>query len=278
VPELPEVETLRRGVDAEMTGRSVTEVTATGARTFRRHGAPDDFVARLRGRRLAVTARRGKYLLLHLDSGDVVVVHMGMSGQLLAADAGTPVGKHTHAVVTFDTDQQLRFVDPRTFGEVFITTADGPGAVVPELAHLGPEPLDEAMTPSVLAGVLRRRRTKLKPLLMEQQWIVGIGNMYADEILWTARLRPDRPADELTGGEARRLHRAMLAVLHDAITHRGSSLADEQYRDLYGRVGAYQALHNVYARAGLPCPRCATPIVRVRAYGRSTWTCPRCQR
>jgi formamidopyrimidine-DNA glycosylase len=146
------------------------------------------------------------------------------------------------------------------------------------LAHLGAEPLDAALTPAVLGGMLRARRTKLKPLLMEQQWLVGIGNMYADEVLWHAALRHDRSAAELSGREARRLHQAIVDVLCDAIRHRGSSLADEQYRDLYGRVGGYQAFHHVYDRAGIACPRCATPIVRVKAYGRSTWFCPRCQR
>jgi formamidopyrimidine-DNA glycosylase len=277
VPELPEVETLRRGVDAEMTGRTITEVIATGARTLRRYGAPGDFAGRLAGHRLVVTARRGKYLLLHLDDGDVVVVHMGMSGQLLVTDTCAPIGKHTHVVVTFDAARQLRFVDPRTFGEVFVSTGGGPLAGVPELAHLGAEPLDEAMTPATLAGMLRNRRTKLKPLLMEQQWMVGIGNMYADEILWAARLRHDRPASDLSGREACRLHVAIVGVLTEAIRHRGSSLADEQYRDVYGRIGGYQAFHNVYARDGQPCPRCATPITRAKAYGRSTWSCPRCQ-
>jgi formamidopyrimidine-DNA glycosylase len=278
LPELPEVETLRRGVDAEMTGRRITEVAATGARTLRRHGDRSTIARRLRGRRLVVTARRGKYLLLVLEGEAVIVVHMGMSGRLLMADPAAPMAAHTHVVLTFDGDRQLRFVDPRTFGEVFVSTVGGGPAVVPELGHLGPEPLDAAMTPEVLAGMLRTRRTKLKPLMMDQQWIVGIGNMYADEILWSARLRHDRRAAQLSAAESRRLYRAIRSVLGEAITHRGSSLADEQYRDLYGRLGGYQALHKVYDLAGVPCPRCATPVVRIRAYGRSTWYCPRCQR
>jgi formamidopyrimidine-DNA glycosylase len=251
---------------------------ATGARTLRRHVEPGAIVDRLRGQRLVVAARRGKYLLLILEGDDVVVVHMGMSGQLLVADPVAPMPKHTHVVLTFDADRQLRFVDPRTFGEVFVSVVGGSPSGVPELAHLGAEPLDAALTLRVLAGMLRSRRTKLKPLLMNQQWIAGIGNMYADEILWTARLRHDRNAAELSAAESRRLHRAILAVLSEAITHRGSSLADEQYRDLYGRVGGYQAHHQVYDRAGAACARCATPIVRIKAYGRSTWYCPRCQR
>ena len=278
MPELPEVETLRRGVDAEMTGRRITEVVATGARTLRRHRQPGDIVARLVGRRLVATARRGKYLLLLVDGGDVVVVHMGMSGQLLSAAPASPIGRHTHLVITFDAERQLRFVDPRTFGEVFVSTGDGSPGVVPELAHLGTDPLDAALTPAVLAGMLRLRRTRIKPLLMDQQWIAGIGNLYADEILWEARLRHDRRAADLGRGEARRLHRAMVGVLAEAITHRGSSLADAQYLDVQGQVGGYQAHHQVYDRAGLPCARCGAPIVRVKSYGRSSWYCPRCQR
>ena len=277
MPELPEVETLRRGVDAEMTGRRITDVAATGVRTLRRHLDPGAVAGRLRGRRLVATTRRGKYLLLVLEGEEVIVVHMGMSGRLLMAEPAAAMAPHTHVVLTFDGDRQLRFVDPRTFGEVFVSTMGGKSAVVPELGHLGPEPLSAAFTSQVLAGMLRSRRTKLKPLMMDQQWIVGIGNMYADEILWTARLRHDRSAAEVSAAESRRLHRAICGVLCEAITHRGSSLADEQYRDLYGRLGAYQALHKVYDLAGAPCPRCATPIVRIRAYGRSTWYCPRCQ-
>jgi formamidopyrimidine-DNA glycosylase len=278
VPELPEVETLRRGVDAEMTGRRITAVAATGARTLRRHLDAGAVAGRLRGRQLVTTARRGKYLLLILEGEEVIVVHMGMSGRLLMADPAAAMAPHTHVVLTFDGDRQLRFVDPRTFGEVFVSSIGEGSGVVPELGHLGPEPFAAALTPAVLAGMLRTRRTKLKPLMMDQRWIVGIGNMYADEILWTARLRHDRSTAQLSPAESRRLHRAIRSVLCDAITHRGSSLADEQYRDLYGRLGGYQALHKVYDLAGAPCPRCATPIVRIRAYGRSTWYCPRCQR
>ncbi len=277
MPELPEVETIRRDIVAEMSGRRITAVAATGLRTMRRYGAPDDFVARVQDRRLVEVGRRGKYLLLYLDSGEVVVVHLGMSGQLLAADRTVPLAKHTHVVLSMDSGADLRFVDPRTFGEVFVSAPTGANRTVPELAHLGVEPLDASTTPARLAAMLRSRRTRLKPLLLDQHWMVGVGNMYADEILWTASLRHDRPAAGLTGPEARRLHRAVVSVLRAAIDGRGSSLADEQYRDIHGRIGRYQERHRVYGRAGAPCPRCGTPIVRVTAYGRGTHLCPHCQ-
>jgi formamidopyrimidine-DNA glycosylase len=276
VPELAEVETIRRGVDAEFVGRRILEVQASGLRTLRRHQDPSEFVSRVDGRTLAATGRRGKYLLLELDGGDTVVAHMGMSGQLLMTPSAVPVAKHTHVVLGFEGGTDLRFVDPRTFGEVFVATAGG-SAVMAELAHLGFDPIADGLTPQQLAARLAPRRTKLKPLLMDQRFVAGIGNMYADEILFAARLGHDRTGSSLTPTEVRRLHRAMREVLTAAIEHRGSSLADVQYRDLYGQIGAYQKLHNVYARAGSPCPRCRTPIVRARAGGRSSFFCPKCQ-
>jgi formamidopyrimidine-DNA glycosylase len=148
---------------------------------------------------------------------------------------------------------------------------------VPELAHLGFDPLDDVMSWGQFGAVLQARKTKLKPLLMDQKVIAGIGNMYADEILWAAGLRPDRPSESLSSQEVRRLYRAMVETLQDAIKHRGSSLADEQYRDLFGEVGAYQGEHKVYDREGEPCRRCRSPIVRQKAAGRSTFSCPQCQ-
>ncbi len=278
MPELPEVETVRRGVDAEFVGRVIRSVAAGGVRTLRRHGHPGELVERVRGRRLLGTGRRGKYLTLGLDSGDVVVVHLGMSGQLLKAAAGDPPVKHTHVTFGFDGGAELRFVDPRTFGEVFVTAPAGSGGVLPELAHLGVDPLEGIPEQGTLAALLAGRSTRLKPLLMDQTRIAGIGNMYADEILFAAGLRFDRPAGSLTSAEVERLWRAMVTVLNAAIVHRGSSFADEQYRDLYGKLGGYQHLHTVYAREGRPCPRCGTPVERVRFGGRSNFFCAGCQK
>jgi formamidopyrimidine-DNA glycosylase len=277
VPELPEVETIRRDIDKEFVNKRIKKVEVTGVRSVRRHLNPADFVAKAEGRTVVGTRRRGKYLLLKLDSGDVLVVHLGMSGQLLRADPKDPVGKHTHVVLWFGAGPQLRFVDPRTFGELFVTAPEHLEAEVPELAHLGFDPIDDQMAWTRFGDILAARKTKLKQLLMDQRFVAGIGNMYADEILFTAGLRYDRNSAALTPQEIRRLYRAIVETLQEAIKHRGSSLADEQYRDLFGDVGDYQRLHNVYDREGEACPRCRSVITRVKASGRSTFFCPQCQ-
>jgi formamidopyrimidine-DNA glycosylase len=277
MPELPEVETIRRDIDKEFVNKRIKKVDVTNARSIRRHTTAEEFIARTAGRKLVGTRRRGKYLLLKLDSGDVVVVHLGMSGQLLRANPKEALGKHTHVVMSFAGAPQLRFVDPRTFGELFVTAPERLEEEVPELAHLGFDPIDEQMAWTRFGDRLAARKTKLKPLLMDQRFIAGIGNMYADEILFTAGLRHDRSSDTLTPQEIRRLYRAVVEILQDAIKHRGSSLADEQYRDLFGDIGEFQRLHNVYDREGEPCPRCRSTIVRIKANGRSSFFCPQCQ-
>jgi formamidopyrimidine-DNA glycosylase len=277
VPELPEVETIRRDLDKEFVGRRISNVDVSGLRSIRRHPHAKDFVKRLEGHKVAGVIRKGKYLLIKLESGDVLVAHLGMSGQLLLSDAQEPRHKHTHVVVTFTHGGELRFVDPRTFGEMFVTTPDELAEAIPELAHLGFDPLDQVMSWTRLAELLRARKTKLKSLLMDQRFIAGIGNLYADEILFAAGLRFDRSSDTLTAQEVRRLYRAMVETLQDAIKHRGSSLADEQYRDLFGEIGEFQTLHKVYDREGKACRRCRNPIVRIKANGRSTFLCAQCQ-
>jgi formamidopyrimidine-DNA glycosylase len=277
MPELPEVETIRRDIEKEFVNKRIRKVEVTNARSIRRHTTPQGFIARTEGRKLTGTRRRGKYLLLKLDSGDVLVVHLGMSGQLLRGNPKDPVGKHTHVVLSFVGAAQLRFVDPRTFGELFVTAPERLEEEVPELAHLGFDPIDQQMAWTRFADLLAARKAKLKPLLMDQRFMAGIGNMYADEILFGAGLRHDRSSDTLTPQEVRRLYRAVVETLQDAIKHRGSSLADEQYRDLFGDIGEFQRLHNVYDREGEPCPRCRSTIVRIKASGRSSFFCPRCQ-
>ena len=277
VPELPEVETIRRDLDKEFVTKRIRKVDVTHPRSVRRHQSAEEFTQRVEGRKLVGTRRRGKYLILSLDSGDVVVAHLGMSGQLLRARPKEPVAKHTHVVLTFAGPAQLRFVDPRTFGELFVTAPDHLEEEVPELAHLGFDPLDDHLTWTNFAGRLSARRAKLKPLLMDQKFVAGIGNIYSDEILFAAGLRHDRSSDDLRPEEVRRLFRSMVEILQEAIKHRGSSLVDEQYRDLFGEVGDFQRLHNVYDREGAPCPRCRATIVRVKANGRSSFFCPHCQ-
>jgi formamidopyrimidine-DNA glycosylase len=287
VPELPEVETLRRDLEKEVVGRRIKSVEVTGARAIRRHKTKAEFISRLEGHKITSVSRKGKYLVVALDptpgapgetQNDVLVVHLGMSGQVFRAkSAKEALPKHTHVVFTFSQGGQLRFVDPRTFGELFVTAAGEVEKVVPELAHLGFDPLEEIMSWNRFSDLLHARRVKLKPLLMDQQFLAGIGNIYADEILWAAGLRHDRLSDSLSSQEVRRLYRALVETLQDAIKHRGSSLADEQYKDLFGQVGDFQSLHKVYDREGQPCRRCRSPIARIKTQGRSTFLCEQCQ-
>jgi formamidopyrimidine-DNA glycosylase len=278
MPELPEVETLRRDLEREVVGKRIKSIEVHGLRAIRRHRTRKEFIGRLEGRRITAVDRKGKYLIVRLDSPDVLVVHLGMSGQLLRARGPKdPVARHTHVVFSFASGGQLRYVDPRTFGELFVTAADHLADDVPELAHLGFDALEQAMSWVDFAAMLRARRAKLKPLLMDQRFVAGIGNIYADEILFAAGLRHDRLSDSLSAQEVRRLYRAMVETLQEAIRHRGSSLADEQYRDLFGDTGDYQLLHKVYGREGQPCRRCRAPIVRETVNGRSTFYCAHCQ-
>jgi formamidopyrimidine-DNA glycosylase len=278
MPELPEVEVVRRDLDREVVGKKIKSVEVDGMRSVRRHHNRKQFTSRLVDHKITGVERRGKYLLLRLDDDDVLVIHLGMSGQLIRAKSSRDaMAKHTHVVMTFTQGGQLRFVDPRTFGEMFVTEADNVEKEVTELAHLGIDPLETAMSWEYFGQMLAARHTKLKPLLMDQKFIAGIGNIYSDEILWGAGLRWDRMSDSLTSEEVRRLYRSMMETLQEAVKHRGSSLADEQYVDLFGRPGEFQQFHNVYAREGQSCPRCRHSVVRERVSGRSTFYCSACQ-
>jgi formamidopyrimidine-DNA glycosylase len=279
MPELPEVETIRRDLEKEIVSKRIKSVEVTGQRSVRRHQNSAEFIERLEGRKVVSVKRAGKYLLIGLDGDkDVLVVHLGMSGQVLRAkSAKEPLAKHTHVVMTFTQAGQLRFVDPRTFGELFVTQTDELDKAVPELAHLGFDPVDDVMSWTRFGALLAQRHAQLKTLLMDQKFIAGIGNIYSDEILFAAGLRYDRISDSLSAQEVRRLYRGMVETLSEAIKHRGSSLADEQYRDVFGEIGDYQGQHQVYDREGQACRRCRNEIVRLKIAGRSSYMCEICQ-
>ena len=283
MPELPEVEVVRQGLVREVAGREVTSVAVTGVRTVRRQPA-EALTDRLRGARLGEAGRIGKFLLMPLDDGrDTLVIHLRMSGQLLLTPPEWPLAKHTHAVLGLSDGRQLRFVDPRTFGELFVTPSPpgSPGAspgLPAALAHLGPDPLSPGWSAAVLGRRLAGRTARLKLLLMDQRFVAGIGNIYSDEALFEAGLRFDRPAGSLSVDEVGRLHQAVRTTLRDAVAHRGSSLRDAQYVDLFGAPGEYQHRHRVYGREGEPCPRCGGPVRRISLRGRSTFLCEACQR
>ena len=275
MPELPEVETVRRDLHDLVVGRRIVRVDVTGARTARRtsrEAVRDGLV----GRTIIDTGRRGKYLLVALDDDHTMMVHLRMSGQLRLGPAGTPLAPHTHVRLHLDDDNELRFVDPRTFGEVVVFDQARLVIEMPDLAALGPEPLE--VTRRAFDALLRSRRRQLKALLTDQHVLAGIGNIYADEIAHAARVRPTRPGDSLTGHEVGRLHAEMQRILAAAIEARGSTLSDEQYVDLGGLGGGYQEQHGVYGREDRPCRRCGRAIRRDAWAGRSTYWCPRCQR
>jgi formamidopyrimidine-DNA glycosylase len=280
VPELPEVETVRRGLAAQVAGRRILRVEVGRERTVRRTSR-QALIDGLTGTTITEVNRRGKYLLCPLDSGDELMVHLRMSGRLLVAAAGTPRPPHTHVVMHLGGEpaQELWFVDPRTFGEVVVFDPANAAVEMPELARLGIDPIADGLTRRQLDRIVRSRRRQLKPLLLDQHLVAGVGNIYCDETLHRARLRPDRLGDSLTGHELGRLHSSLLGVLEAAIEAGGSTLADTQYVDVEGQGGWFQVHHLVYDRAGQRCLTCGrADIVRTVSGGRSTCFCPRCQR
>jgi formamidopyrimidine-DNA glycosylase len=277
MPELPEVETIRRELEREVVGKKVKTVEVSGERSVRRQ-EDKEFVSRLEGAKITGAQRKGKYLLMPLDTGDALVVHLRMSGQLLRATPKDPVLPHTHVTISFTQGGQLRFVDPRTFGEMFLATPDELTSEIEELSNLGVDPVEQPMSWVDFGHLLRRKRMKLKAFLMDQTMIAGIGNIYSDEILFDAGLRYDRDTDSLTTQEIRRLYRSLVEILHEAIKYGGSTLADEGYVDLNGNPGEYQQHHQVYDREKQPCRRCRRhDIVKSKFQQRSTYYCEVCQ-
>ncbi len=282
MPELPEVETVRRGLERRVVGARIDRVDVTGERTVRRLGR-EAIIDGLTGTRLVAARRRGKYLLCDLDSGGVLMMHLRMSGRVLVAPLGAPRPTHTHVALTMSNASsshfEVWFVDPRTFGEVVVFDRDDEARVAPELARLGPDPVAEGLAVATLREILRGRRGNLKALLLNQHAIAGIGNIYADEILHRARLRDDREPGELPLDAVRRLHAAIHDVLTAAVAAGGSTLDDTQYVDVDGATGWFQTEHRVYGRAGERCLTCGRGrIVRRVVAGRTTCACLVCQR
>jgi formamidopyrimidine-DNA glycosylase len=278
--ELPEVEVVRRDLEKDVVGRRIKEAevktSKNAMRAIRRHAKRKDFTSRLEGHKITKVERRGKYLLMHLDGGDAIVVHFGMSGQFQRGTGRTPLAPHTHVVLTFQQGGDLRFVDPRTFGEMFVTPADEIGKVK-ELQHIAIDPLDQVFTWQTFQYLLAEKAAKMKQLMMDQKFISGLGNIYSDEVLFAAGLRYDRMSNTLSSQEVRRLYRAIQETLQEAIKLRGTTLGDEAYVDLFGKPGEFQTELKVYGRTGLPCRRCRTPIQSVKISGRSAYFCPQCQ-
>lgn len=293
MPELPEVETVRRGLADDFVGRRIERVEVGRERVVRRTSR-EELVARLSGRWAIDARRRGKYLLFALNSGDELMIHLRMSGQVLLSDPGIERPAHCHVVLTLGESPgasespgradrarplELRFVDPRTFGEVIAYDPLRVPPVLPELERLGFDPIADGISAAQLASALSSTRRPVKAVLLDQHVIAGIGNIYADEILHRALIHPLHPASSISRRRVERLTSAITEVLETAVEMRGSTLRDARYVDISGSRGSFQDLHRVYGRAGEPCLTCGRGIVSTaRVSGRSTSWCPRCQR
>jgi formamidopyrimidine-DNA glycosylase len=291
VPELPEVEVVRRGLADHVVDRTIARVEVAHPRAVRRHlEGGGDFVARLQGRTITAARRRGKYLWLELDGGrpesDAVLAHLGMSGQMLVAAAGRPDEKHLRIRIAFTDDgahpssgTELRFVDQRTFGGLSVhplVPAVGGGLLPAPVAHIARDPMDPAFSLDDAVAAIRRRRTELKRALLDQTAVSGIGNIYADEALWRARLHGARPTEKLTRAQGRTVLTAAAEVMDEALAQGGTSF-DALYVNVNGASGYFDRSLAAYGQADRPCPRCGTPIRRESFMNRSSFSCPRCQ-
>jgi formamidopyrimidine-DNA glycosylase len=283
VPELPEVEVVRRGLAEHVTGRRVKSVEVLHPRSVRRQaGGAGELGERLSGRTLRAVRRRGKYLWAELGDPDgepeaALLAHLGMSGQLLVQPADRLDEKHLRIRLRFDDDgPELRFVDQRTFGGLTVVDVTGPDALPVPVAHIGRDPMDPEFDAEAAVGGLRRRRTGLKRALLDQTLVSGIGNIYADESLWRAKLHYERPTATLTRPEGRRLLAAAAEVMGEALAAGGTSF-DALYVDVNGDSGYFDRALAVYGQEDRPCPRCGTPVRRAPFMNRSSYWCPTCQ-
>ena len=295
MPELPEVETVARDLQRWVAGATISDTEVRWERTIRHPQPGERFAAELRGATIGRVGRRAKSVLLHLVDGRVMTVALRMTGALIVAPAGAPDDRYARVVFRLADGRELRYRDVRKFGRIGLWERGGiprrgarrsgrrrvaetqpPYRVGDVFARHGPEPLAHSFSAARLTDRLKGRSARLKTLLLDQTFIAGVGNIYADEALWRARLHPLRAADTLTAEEVRRLHRAVRAVLRQGIANRGSSFAD--YVGADGEPGDNAERLAVYQRTGQPCPRCGRPISRIVVGQRSTHFCPHCQR
>jgi formamidopyrimidine-DNA glycosylase len=277
MPELPEVEVVRRGLAAHVTGRTISAVRVHHPRAVRRHEAgPADLTARLLGTQVTGTGRRGKYLWLTLGDGSALVVHLGMSGQMLLG--AVPNENHLRIAALLDDGTALSFVDQRTFGGWMLAdlvTVDGTDVPMP-VAHLARDPLDPKFNRDGVVTVLRRKHSEIKRQLLDQTVVSGIGNIYADEALWRARINGSRPASSLTRAKLGELLDAAADVMTDALGQGGTSF-DSLYVNVNGESGYFERSLDAYGREGEPCRRCGAVMRREKFMNRSSFYCPRCQ-
>lgn len=272
MPELPEVETVRRSLEPVLVGRTFERVEVDDPRLTRPF-EPQAVAYELQGERVAAVERRGKYLIVRFESDRVLLVHLRMTGSFRHLAAGEETAPHTRAVITLDDGSSVLYRDVRRFGTWLVVEPFELDTYL--AARLGAEPLERGFGPAALAARLANRRAPVKAALLDQRTLAGLGNIYVDEALWRARLHPLRPAESLDAEEVRALHRGIRGALRMGIARQGATLQDYAQPD--GRRGGMQHEFKVYGRGGEPCDRCGTPIEKTRAGGRGTWYCPSCQ-
>ncbi|MFP3905412.1 MAG: bifunctional DNA-formamidopyrimidine glycosylase/DNA-(apurinic or apyrimidinic site) lyase [Acidimicrobiales bacterium] len=276
--ELPEVETIRRELDKEISTKRVKSVEAPGTMgAITGHPNKKHFASKLEGAKIKGVSRKGLILLFTLDSGDVLVVDLGSGGWIQKTTPKEPVDPDTQVIMAFTQGGQLRFCDRSGTASMSVVAADDLASEFPELATLGLDPVETPVSWTLFAEMLRGQKVKLKAFLLDQTVLAGLGDLYVDEILFAAGLRPDRVAGSLTTQEIRRLYRALVETLHDAIKYRGTSLEGDSYVDLHGKSGEYQQHVKVFRREKLACRRCRVPIVKIRSGSTTTYMCEECQ-
>lgn len=281
MPELPEVETIKNDLAHRIIGKKITEVIFPHdprIRILRRCCISlKTFAQEIQGSEIRTVRRRAKYLIFDLDPPRTLAMHLGMSGQVLLRPSTAQLERYVRAIFCLNDGKEIRFADPRKFGEILLYSPSQPRMPV-NLEALGPEPLDRAFTVNYLAHILKNSRRAIKTVLMDQQAIAGLGNIYSDEILFAACIHPARPASTLTSDEVKNLHRSIRAILRKAVKYRGTTAKDQRYRDSFGRTGSFQDLLQVYQHRGKPCVRCGTSIESRRIGGRTASFCPICQK
>jgi formamidopyrimidine-DNA glycosylase len=285
MPELPEVEVLRRQLEKEYVGKRiksvdvktrqyVKEAKPSGKRVTKRNITPKEFDKQLAGGKVKAVHRKGKYLGFELDNKNYLVMHLGMSGHLVKATGKRPPDKHTHVILHFTQGGDVRFFDARRFGECFVADSE---AYAEAMEAIGIDAINDQIPWQLFGEMVSQRKAKMKSLLMDQEFMAGLGNIYSDEVLFQAGLPWDRQSDSLTSNEIRRLSRGVGEILQDAIKNRGTTLSDGEWRDLYDEPGEHQNSLAVHGREGEPCRRCRTPIQKMRVGQRSHYFCPQCQ-
>ncbi len=280
MPELPEVETIRRDLQKKIKNKQIKNTVINIDKIIKKPSS-GEFIAKIKGKKFKKIGRRGKYIITHLDSEDKLIIHLGMTGFLVYPYDNKIIKKkinpkHNHLILTFTDDTQLVFNDVRRFGKIYLVSNIDE---VESIVKLGIEPLEDHFTEDVFIKILNKKKnSKIKSFLMKQEFITGVGNIYANEVLYRSNIHPLRPISSLDKEEVKNLYQQIKLVLNEAVNLRGSTVADEAYRDTDGEKGKFAKKIQIYARKGEPCMKCGYPIEVIRIEGRSSFLCPQCQK